>query len=115
MEIGARVGAILGASDKTVQLIGYGTYLGEQVVEEGTLGLMGQIMHQKGMKNPKIQLDKGGHVYGCECWWGSEEAIKARVAKFEEVIEIDMNAIREEYNDGAEAVEEGSDGDSESE
>lgn len=28
-------------------------------------------------KNPKIRLDDGREVWGCECWWGSAEDFKA--------------------------------------
>lgn len=73
--IGDRVGAILSANNKEVELLGFGTYLGEQVpsIEEN------EVLHHHGVKNPKIQLDNGSIVWGFECWWGPEEKIKESI------------------------------------
>ena len=30
-------------------------------------------------KNPRITLDDGRVVWGCQCWWGPEEAIRKRI------------------------------------
>lgn len=32
------------------------------------------------MPNPRLGLDNGHIVYGCECWWGGEEAIRRHLA-----------------------------------
>jgi len=62
---GMRAGAILSADAATVQLLGYGTYDGD-------------LEHpEMGIPNPHITLDDGSVVWGCECWWGPEEKIKA--------------------------------------
>lgn len=29
-----------------------------------------------GNPNPTLKLDSGITVYGCECWWGQEKAVK---------------------------------------
>ena len=63
MEKGTRVGAIRNAKDETVYLYGFGTYQGDE-------------LHPAiGIPNPKILLDNGSVVWGCECWWGSEEKV----------------------------------------
>lgn len=73
--IGDRVGAILSANDQVVNLLGYGVYVGDEVHP----GL--------GRPNPKIVLDNGDVVWGCECWWGPEGRIRQAIGdrKVEEV------------------------------
>jgi hypothetical protein len=73
-EIGDRVGAILSANSTEVHLFGYGVYQGDEVPPEGTGG-MGALLREAGVKNPKILLDSGEVVWGCECWWGAEQKI----------------------------------------
>lgn len=79
--IGDRVGAICGTKkDGTLKVYGYGVYEGEKVPEvpEDSRGMA--IAFQLGeVTNPCILLDSGERVYGCECWWGTEEAIAKRV------------------------------------
>lgn len=65
-EPGTRVGAIrnIGLNLKAY-FFGWGVYQGNEPCPR--LG---------GHPNPKIQLDNGKVVWGCECWWGPEERIK---------------------------------------
>lgn len=74
-QIGMRIGAILSANRGTVKFLGYGTYQGDQVHPEF------------GFPNPKLVLDNGDTVWGCECWWGPEEQIRKEIEghKIEEV------------------------------
>lgn len=92
VEIGDRVGAILSADKDTVKLIGYGTFQGNKVPPEGSAG-MGSMLHQAGVSNPCIRLDDGSLVFGYECWWGSEEAIKSKIGD-RQVIQVDMTKER---------------------
>ncbi|MFA7637420.1 MAG: hypothetical protein WCX81_06625 [Monoglobales bacterium] len=69
---GDRVGAILSADKDEVRLLGYGTYLGDEVPPDG-------FMHEIGHQNPKIQLDNGDIVWGYQCWWGDEEQVKKKI------------------------------------
>jgi len=62
--IGDRVGAVQSADEKEVRLFGYGIYEGD---------MPHPVMK---MSNPKIRLDDGRVVWGCECWWGPEKQIK---------------------------------------
>jgi hypothetical protein len=75
---GDRVGAILSATDTEVQFIGYGVYEGDYEVEAG-VGGMGELLREAQIPNPRIKLDSGETVYGCECWWGSEERVKKQL------------------------------------
>ena len=71
--IGQRVGAILSADKNVVYLLGYGVYDGD-------------MRHPElGFPNPRITLDGGGHVWGCECWWGPEAMIKEKIGDREVV------------------------------
>ena len=58
-EIGSRVFAVRNADNETVYMFGRGVYEGRK--EGGPMG---------GFPNPKILLDDGNVVWGCECWWG---------------------------------------------
>lgn len=89
--IGERVGAILSGDEKTVKFLGYGTYDGYCIPEpnEG-VKFMGVPMEHA---NPRITLDSGKHVYGCECWWGSEERVK-RMLEGKTVENVDIEVER---------------------
>ncbi len=61
---GDRVGAIASMNRNSVEFFGYGVYLGD-------------LKHPiYGFNNPKIKLDSGEIVWGCECWWDSEASIQ---------------------------------------
>lgn len=89
-KVGDRVGALLSIdkNEGVVKLIGYGTYVGDEVPPQEVGGM------NMGLPNPKIELDDGGFVFGCECWWGSEKAIKNHVKKFNKVILVDIEEER---------------------
>lgn len=91
---GDRVGAILSGSEEGIKFLGYGTYVGDEV-PEGAAGWMADGLREHAVKNPKIELDNGSIVWGCECWWGAEEAIKQRL-EGATVIEVDINEVRKE-------------------
>lgn len=74
---GARVGAISHTTpDDKVHFYGWGVYVGDE-----TGGPMGAF------PNPKIQLDDGGVVWGCECWWGAEERVRKAIGVREVVMQ----------------------------
>lgn len=79
-KIGERIGAILSATETEAKLLGYGVFAGEEIPPDG-------FCHAIKMKNPKLVLDNGTIVWGQECWWGSEEAIKASIGD-RKVIEV---------------------------
>ncbi len=94
MEIGSRVGAILSANEQEVHLLGFGVYEGEFVPSDDAAGL-GNILYNAGIKNPRILLDSGSHVYGCECWWGPEETVKKKIGD-RHVIHAEIPQVRAE-------------------
>jgi hypothetical protein len=90
-----RVGAILSIEEEVVKILGYGEYSEDSIPDE-CAGGMGPILRRACVSNPKIVLDDGNIVFGCECWWGEEEAVKRRLASCKEVIQVDINQYRKE-------------------
>ena len=74
--IGSRVGAIAGKNEDKVDFFGFGVYEGDFKIENDDVYMMGIQMSSLDVENPKIKLDNGDIVYGCECWWGPEDQIK---------------------------------------
>jgi hypothetical protein len=82
-KIGDRVGAILGSKGKIVEFIGYGIYEGNFLVGPEAAGELAKMCQAIGHENPRILLDSGERVWGCECWWGSESEVKKRLSGYE--------------------------------
>jgi hypothetical protein len=79
MKPGTRVGAILGGADGKVDFLGYGTYKGDEVPSNTGPKSMTGMLAEVGCPNPKIELDNGDVVWGCECWWGPEPEVRKRL------------------------------------
>lgn len=96
--VGARVGAILGAENNVIRLIGFGVRL-EDAVPETAAGFMARLMCASEVKNPQLMMDDGTIVWGCECWWGDEALMKEKMAQYVEagwtVEPADLEAARE--------------------
>jgi len=88
-----RVGAILGANDGICEFLGYGVYVGDEIPTEA-VGFFAEVLKKGKITNPKIVLDSGKVVYGCECWWGDEEEVKKTLASMKEVKQVDIDEIR---------------------
>lgn len=99
VQVGDRVIALRNASNesKTAYIYGVGTYQGELVPEHES------IFKAAGMKNPAIKLDNGSMVYGFECWWGPEDAVRNKFPGFT-FVEVDINEDRKEADDQGEPV-----------
>jgi len=87
-----RVGAILSSSENEVRFLGYGWYVGDHVPEYKEGAGMRNLMSKMDMTNPKIELDNGTVVYGCECWWGPEEKIKEHM-EGRNVVEVSIEEL----------------------
>ena len=96
---GERVFAIRSANDDTVNLFGFGVYAGDQLPpgqpDDDTLQLARGAYEGRGepfseqevrefaesmTRNPRIDLDDGGYVWGRECWWGAEDRFEVMAA-----------------------------------
>ena len=87
--VGDRVGAVCSANDTEVRFFGYGTYAGDEIPPKEAGGF------NLGIPNPKIELDNGKAVFGCECWWGSEEKVIAMIGD-RKIVVVDIDAKRAE-------------------
>ena len=90
MKPGTRVGAISGKVDDCIEYFGYGVYEGEYLVDRKAGGLasfmwaayddpesgLSEEARKAILLNPKIRLDNGDIIWGCECWWAPEEHVK---------------------------------------
>lgn len=92
--IGIRVLALADATGDTARVFGRGVYVGDEV-PEGAEGFFGPEMAVAGLRNPKIVLDNGQVVWGCECWWGPE-AKMARYLEGRTVVSVDIEQMRKE-------------------
>jgi hypothetical protein len=96
IKAGERVGAILRANAGACEFLGYGVYEGDFLPEEA-IGFIAKALVEAKVKNPRIRLDSGSVVYGCECWWGSEAEVKKRLEGYKAVKQVDILEIRKEY------------------
>lgn len=93
IKIGDRIGAVMGQTEEgTIKLFGYGIYAGDEIPVEA-VGDLAQICKEFGLTNPRLELDDGSVVYGCECWWGSEQELKDQ-----KVINVNINDVRRELS-----------------
>lgn len=97
-KIGERVGAIHTTSDDEVRLFGYGVYAGREVPSKNAAGWMADMVRELGHGNPKILLDNGKTVWGCECWFGPEVEVQAMIGA-RRVVEVDIDQVRAEYRE----------------
>lgn len=102
-EVGDRVGAIFGVDSdtSTVTFLGYGVFSGWEVPVTG-VGYLAEVLKEINVENPKITLDNGDVVWGCECWFGKEEVVKRKVVKWQalgyHVVTERIDDIRADYN-----------------
>ncbi len=100
MTKGKRVGAILGSGKGEVSFLGYGVYEADET-PYGAVGALAEMLIYTKAKNPKIVLDSGKTVWGCECWWGPEGDVKKRLARWREdgyeIVGVDIEEIREAF------------------
>lgn len=68
----SRVGCFLDVET----FIDWGYFLG---CVEPTEGIGLNIGGLVGKSNPKIVLDSGEVIWGCECWWGNEKEIQPKI------------------------------------
>ena len=92
-KVGNKVGAMFVAKGGTVEFLGYGIYEGDFIPEEAA-GWMAEGLRNNKVTNPRIRLDNGKIVYGCECWWGDADRIKKELEKYETVVDVDIDEIR---------------------
>jgi len=87
--VGTRVTAIMNAKYGVVRSFGDGVYAGDFDLPPEAGGF------NFGQKNPRIDLDSGKTVWGCESWWGPCEAVRKKLpADWKwEIVDIDAHRI----------------------
>lgn len=75
---GTRVIAVMNATETEVFSFGSGVYDGDF-----------PCPHFDGFDNPRITLDTGKVVWGCQCWWGSEEYMQQKFIGGREVVLVE--------------------------
>ncbi len=97
-----RVGAISHLSErtKTLYIYGFGEYIGDEIPYEA-VGFFADVAKQQKHKVPKIMLDNGKIIYGCECWWGDDVEVKKIVNELKEkgykIVYVDIDRERDEF------------------
>lgn len=93
--VGMRVGAVLQADGASVFLFGYGTYAGEAVPDLAT-GFVATAMRMAGARTARLLMDDGRTIYGCECWWAEEAALRGVIGA-REVLAVDIDELRAKH------------------
>lgn len=76
-------------------IFGEGVLAGEEVPVEA-VGPLASMATEEGLKVPRIELDSGQVVYGCECWWGAREKVEARLSGLT-FVPVDIDEHRAAY------------------
>ena len=96
MKIGDRVGVILGSNaDGSIDFFGYGVYEGDFVPTEA-VGAIAEIAREVGHPNPRMRLDSGSVVWGCESWFGPEGKVK-KMLEGRTVHTVSIDEIRAKF------------------
>ena len=92
--VGSRVGAIQSSDEEAVRLYGYGVYEGDQPLDRD------DCLAPRGFPTPRIRLDSGDVVWGCQCWWGSEESVRKNIGERRvELVLVPAAQEEEPYDD----------------
>jgi len=99
---GGRVGAICGENEaKEVEFFGYGVYEGRKPPPPGVKFMGIECSEVPGYEAVSIKLDSGKVVFGCECWWSSEEEVRKLLAGYavegKKIVEVDIESKRSQY------------------
>lgn len=91
--IGRRVYAVKNADEDNVYLYGFGVLEGYEI-PSGAVGDTAKLALQSGNLNPKITLDSGETVWGCEIWWGPENQFNQ---ERKNVVNVNISHDRAKY------------------
>jgi len=107
---GERVLAIASGKNGVLDVYGAGVYEGDFPYgdvtstaplspEEQSKHDLHALDHGGSLCNPRIRLDSGKCVWGCECWWGPEAALRKEYEGYE-LREVDIEEHRRESGGG---------------
>lgn len=91
--------AVLGRGDDgVVRSFGTGRYAGMDCPPDDVM--MRQFGRTvAGYRNPKVVLDTGKTVWGCECWWGPAERVEKAFGPGPYAL-VDIDQVRREADEG---------------
>lgn len=103
--VGKKVGVIYNANpqSKTVEFLGYGTYMGDFIPVEA-VGFSAQWHRDNSKKCGKVRLTNGKVVYSCECWLGSSAFnIRNKIKKYKKegwkIVKVDIDSIKKNLSE----------------
>jgi hypothetical protein len=107
---GERVFAIASGKNGVLDVYGAGVYEGDfpygDITSTDLMSPEAQSKHNLHVLdhggtlcNPRIRLDSGKYVWGCECWWGPEAALRKEYEGYE-LRERDIDQHRRESGGG---------------
>ena len=91
---GMRVGVFHSLTEQTLALLGYGVYEGDEVPPESIIAPIIGKPALIGLAVPKLRLDDGTVVWGCEVWWNDEGSVK-KLELERQIIRPKLASIRE--------------------
>jgi hypothetical protein len=83
--IGDRLGVLYCLTDHAAYVLGGGVYLGREVPPPD-IRCCGRIPYSSGLPMPKIQLDQGGIVWGCEAYWAHETVLLSHIGNRPQIL-----------------------------
>jgi hypothetical protein len=90
---GDRIGVLHSACGETVMLYGFGVYEGDGIPSpEVFIPGIGPAC-ELGMKVPKLRLDDGTIIWGCECRWTDEETVQ-NICEGRTIVRVKIGSIR---------------------
>lgn len=81
---GDRVIAVASVRNGVAEVFGPGVYVGDEVPNKEEFPHLAMFADNH-IPNPRINLDSGGTVWGCECWWGDPAGWEKRLASCTQV------------------------------
>ncbi len=94
---GDKIFAVTHGDDDNIYFLGFGVFEGEEIPEEGTVGMMASLLRMREQKNPKLVLDNGDSIWGCECYWGPADQFRS-FANMRKIISTNVAEYREAAN-----------------
>lgn len=91
-KVGGRVIALQSIKNNVAYSLGGGVFKGYEIPNAVQFPHL-RMFSENNIPNPRIDLDSGGVVWGCECWWGSEESVTAQLAS-KEVVSVTVEQLR---------------------
>lgn len=94
---GDKIFAATHADGDHVYFLGFGIYKGTEIPGEDVVGMMGSLLRMREQENPKLVLDSGEVIYGCECYWGPADQFRS-FSNMRKVVQVTVAEFREAAN-----------------